>query len=472
MNELTQTDEYYQKNGQRIDLSGYENELKRLDHRHHAVDALTVACTTRQHINYINSRRAENTRYNLRDVLFDKDENGKYQGYRLPWKGFPEEAERSLRQVVVSFKNRIRVINKTINYYQKYIEQADGSFKKKFVRQESNGANWAVRQPLSKETYNGKVILREYKPMSINSAVKDPHLIADPKIRKHMIRLLKKFEDKKSKVKKYLKEKPFQRDGKEIKKLQMIEYNTYATSTMDLDESTTQKHIDKIVDPNLQQELYDHLEKYGGDAELAFSTNGLIDFNSSRKLPVQNVRVKEKFGLKYPVGQTGNKQDKYVESAKGTNLFFNVYWNEKKQKREFETISLQEVVLHQMSVAHLSKKERRPVPIDTDKGEFLFYLSPHDLVYVPTKNQIDSYRPKNVELSTLSAERIYKSVSFSNTTALFLPQTVSSIIKDKKEFEAKNKMQKDILGNSIKNNCWKLQVDKLGRIKNIITGPA
>jgi CRISPR-associated endonuclease Csn1 len=112
------------------------------------------------------------------------------------------------------------------------------------------------------------------------------------------------------------------------------------------------------------------------------------------------------------------------------------------------------------------------VPIDTDKGEFLFYLSPHDLVYVPTKNQIDSYRPKNVELSTLSAERIYKSVSFSNTTALFLPQTVSSIIKDKKEFEAKNKMQKDILGNSIKNNCWKLQVDKLGRIKNIITGPA
>jgi CRISPR-associated endonuclease Csn1 len=471
MNELTQTDEYYQKNGQRIDLSGYENELKRLDHRHHAVDALTVACTTRQHINYINSRRAENTRYNLRDVLFDKDENGKYQGYRLPWKGFPEEAERSLRQVVVSFKNRIRVINKTINYYQKYIEQADGSFKKKFVRQESNGANWAVRQPLSKETYKGKVILREYKPMSINSAVKDPHLIADPKIRKHMIRLLKKFEDKKSKVKKYLKEKPFQRDGKEIKKLQMIEYNTYATSTMDLDESTTQKHIDKIVDPNLQQELYDHLEKYGGDAELAFSTNGLIDFNSSRKLPVQNVRVKEKFGLKYPVGQTGNKQDKYVESAK-TNLFFNVYWNEKKQKREFETISLQEVVLHQMSVAHLSKKERRPVPIDTDKGEFLFYLSPHDLVYVPTKNQIDSYRPKNVELSTLSAERIYKSVSFTNTTALFLPQTVSSIIKDKKEFEAKNKMQKDILGNSIKNNCWKLQVDKLGRIKNIITGPA
>ncbi|HKK11182.1 MAG TPA: HNH endonuclease domain-containing protein, partial [Bacteroidales bacterium] len=150
MNELTGTDDYYQKNGQRIDLSGYENELKRLDHRHHAIDALTVACTTRQHIQYINSLRAENTRYQLRKVLFDQDEKGNYQGYRLPWKGFPEEAEKNLNEVVISFKNRLRVINKTINFHQKYVQQDDGTYKKKFVRQESNGANWAVRQPLSK----------------------------------------------------------------------------------------------------------------------------------------------------------------------------------------------------------------------------------------------------------------------------------------------------------------------------------
>jgi CRISPR-associated endonuclease Csn1 len=30
-------------------------------------------------------------------------------------------------------------------------------------------------------------------------------------------------------------------------------------------------------------------------------------------------------GSKFQVGQTGNKKDKYVEAAKGTNLFFAVY---------------------------------------------------------------------------------------------------------------------------------------------------
>jgi len=232
---------------------------------------------------------------------------------------------------------------------------------------------------LSKETYYGKVTLREYKAKALGSALKEPHLIADPKIRKHIVNLFYKFEGIKSKVSKYLKEKPLQREGKAITRLKMIEYNTYATSTMDLDEKTKLSHLDKIVDNDLQDELKKHLEKYDGKSDMAFSTNGLIELNKGRKLPIQTVRVKEKFGLKYPVGQTGNKQDKYVESAKGTNLFFNVYWNEKKKQRVFETVSLQDVVLHQMSVAHLPKKNRLPVPINSEMGEFLFFLSPNDL---------------------------------------------------------------------------------------------
>jgi len=177
--------------------------------------------------------------------------------------------------------------------------------------------------------------------------------------------------------------------------------------------------------------------------------------------------VKEKFGLKYPVGQTGNKQDKYVESAKGTNLFFNVYWNEKKKQRVFETVSLQDVVLHQMSVAHLPKKNRLPVPINSEMGEFLFFLSPNDLVYVPTLDQ-------NETLSVLDIKygNIYKAVSFTGGKALFVPQYVSTIIKDGLEFQKLNKMQVDINEKMVKKVCWKLEIDKLGQIKNIIKAPA
>ena len=36
--------------------------------------------------------------------------------------------------------------------------------------------------------------------------------------------------------------------------------------------------------------------------------------------PIIKVRIFE-LGSKFPLGQSGNKKDKYVEAAKGTNLF-------------------------------------------------------------------------------------------------------------------------------------------------------
>jgi CRISPR-associated endonuclease Csn1 len=41
--------------------------------------------------------------------------------------------------------------------------------------------------------------------------------------------------------------------------------------------------------------------------------------------PICKVRVAETLGNKFQVGNTGNKINKYVESDKGTNLFFAIY---------------------------------------------------------------------------------------------------------------------------------------------------
>src|SRR5665648_16872 len=46
---------------------------KRIDHRHHAMDALVIACATRSHVNYLNNEsakaNAKETRYDLRRKL-------------------------------------------------------------------------------------------------------------------------------------------------------------------------------------------------------------------------------------------------------------------------------------------------------------------------------------------------------------------------------------------------------------------
>ena len=65
MNDLTQStlfttyNEKYQKYLPTVPME-YSNgfQKKRIDHRHHAMDAIIIACATREHINYINNQHA------------------------------------------------------------------------------------------------------------------------------------------------------------------------------------------------------------------------------------------------------------------------------------------------------------------------------------------------------------------------------------------------------------------------------
>ena len=91
-----------------------------------------------------------------------------------------------------------------------------------------------------------------------------------------------------------------------------------------------------------------------------------------------------------------------------------------------------------------------------------FYLSPNDLVYVPTADELLS------KACSLDKNRIYKMVSATKSECLFIPHSVAKPIYDKVEFEALNKMGRALTGEMIKSVCWKIEVDRLGHIVNII----
>ncbi|MGY8980756.1 MAG: type II CRISPR RNA-guided endonuclease Cas9, partial [Flavobacteriales bacterium] len=150
----------------------------------------------------------------------------------------------------------------------------------------------------------------------------------------------------------------------------------------------------------------------------------------------------------------------------GTNLFFAIYYDEKKKKRVFETIPLNEVIAHQKQVANLSKAERTPIQPDKTKGNFLFSLSPNDLVYVPTDEELEN--KSLVDFNNLSKEqnsRVYKMVSSSNSQCFFIRNDIAKPIYNKKEFSALNKMEKDIEDYMIKERCWKLNINRIGNVK-------
>ncbi len=107
-----------------------ENEKTRVDHRHHAVDALVMACTK---ISYIQ----ELAKWNRYDRAFDL----KY--FSLPWESFRYDAEKAVEKILISHKKALNDIT-----VRTHITEKNG---KKY-----KNLGVAARGQLHKETVYGK----------------------------------------------------------------------------------------------------------------------------------------------------------------------------------------------------------------------------------------------------------------------------------------------------------------------------
>ena len=452
MNELSNSSDFTTKNKEGHTIPTIPLELskgfqkKRIDHRHHAMDALVIACATRDHVNLLNnqSAKSETSRYDLQQKLrktekwTDKEgkERNKFTDFIKPWNTFTKDAKNELEKIIVSFKQNLRVINKASNQYEKIVNG-----KKVMVKQE--GINWAIRQSLHEETVSGLVNL------------------------------------------------PWVQLGKgEI---------TTATRKA-LDKSFNLDKIKKITDTGIQKILSNYLiqEKFkiindkgevSYNTEVAFSPEGIEELNKNIAQynggkfhqPIFKVRVYEKGSGRFKLGLKGKKRDKYVQGA--PNLFFAIYTNEQQQckgadkkptNRCFETIPLNIVIEHQ-------KQGLNSVPeINEASEKLLFYLSPDDLIYVPTEDERENLNA--IDFSNLSKDqikRVFFVNDFSGSTCYFRPNRLAKAIINKEVDmnydEKKNKITgsfdtktASFEGKQIKEICIKLNIDRLGNISKSV----
>ena len=204
---------------------------------------------------------------------------------------------------------------------------------------------------------------------------------------------------------------------------------------------------------------------------MAFSPDGIDRMNQNMTIlndgkwhqPIYKVRTYEKAD-KFAVGESGNKAKKFVEAAKGTNLFFAVYESVQEDeatgkqvcKRTFATIPLNEVIKR--------KKQGLPAaPEDLNGNLPKFVLSPNDLVYLPTEEERNSSRI----IQPLDRERIYKMVSSSGCQCFFIKVFVANSIWDKNEYSSLNKMERAITNEMIKEICVPIKIDRLGNVSLI-----
>lgn len=441
---------------------------KRVDHRHHAMDAIVIACATRNHVNYLNNESATKnskvSRYDLQRLLCDKCKMGNtdYKWViRKPWEGFTQDVKNALEGIVVSFKQNLRVINKTTNYYQHFDE--DG---KKVFEKQVRGNNWAIRKPMHKGTIFGEVNLQKIKDVRLNIALDSPQTIVDKGLKKKVLQLYSCGYDKK-KVEEYFKEDTSRWESLNFSKVAVYYFTNDSSKPLvavrkPLDVSFSAKKINEsVTDTGIQKILLRHLINNQDDPNLAFSPDGIDAMNKNLLVlnggkphqPIYKIRVYESRGNKYNIGTSGNKALKYVETAQGTNLFFAVY-RKRSGKRAYDSIPLNVVIERE-------KFGWAPVPEKNASGdELLFWLSPNDLVYLPMEDELSSG-----EISIdLSVDRIYKMVSCTESEGHFIPVNVANPIVQVLELGSNNKAQRAWTNEMIKEICVPVKVERLGHI--------
>lgn len=505
-----------------------ENEkldTKRIDHRHHALDALVIAATTREHIRYLNTLNAADTdnEFNLfRRTLVKR----KIRDFIEPWENFTKDAKNKLEETIVTFKTNERIIstpkNRTV-----YLKIENGKAKKDFKEQQPN-KNWmAVRQSLFAEQPHGKVYIKEVikkgfkspnerlniiklqiERMSAQNTPKQKiaSYIYDQELREEINKIIDISDGNLEIIEDYLKKyNPKGLNNDPITSIRIAEFHAYAVKRTPISKDFDHKTIDKIPYGNREKSripkaMHDHLLEFEkiklGIEDLIWKDGQLkyLDNQTTykplelKKTAISNLLkeaqsdafseeglelLDKKLGMKIRVvslmdGRIDKKENKKIELKNKLvqsdgNPYYLIYENiETKERKGYKSLNIYEIIKRKM--------EERPL-VDELDGHKSIILKPNDLVYMPIvgKNGIIIEDLSQIDWKNLTKEqikRVYKVNDFSGVTIYFAPVHFAKAVAPKElDTSFDYKLSKDSKGNSIKEHCIKLLVDRLGNIK-------
>lgn len=497
---------------------------KRIDHRHHALDALIVAATTREHIRYLNTLNAADTDEEFRRfrMTLVKD---KIREFKQPWDNFTRCAKDKLQETIVTFKTNTNIISQPKNKYTKWFTENDKQIKKLF-EQKPNPHWMAVRRSMFKEP-QGIIYLKEiYEEKSIIKAIEiqinrmqvqnTPAMrlapyVYDKETRQIIRNLIEQIGisiDEKlallTTLKKHLRKNSLKSfAGTVYRSIRIAEFKEYAAKRVNLDSSFDHKKINKIPYSHssiIPVKIHEHLLKYHAkktglelvtvfndnlninekkereklesiikeSAKEAFSNEGLEILAKEIGTPIKKVTIVEEKSSENKFGK------QYVEVDAGAMSYFVMYENRITKERKYLEPS-PSIPTHK-AIERLTDKTKQGIA-DEKEGYNLIILSPGDLVYVPTieeskkikqgsdiKEVIEWNNKKKV------SDRIYSVTRFSKKQCYFLKSTISDLIipydSEKKigEYGSQNYSERSDDDIKIVEVCIKLNVNRLGNI--------
>ncbi len=282
--------EIYIHNEQEHEREKIEGWTKRDDHRHHAIDALAVACTRQGFIQRINTLNAKHTR----DEMFDETKNTQYSEklnlldkYLLQYKPF-ETADilKATADINISFKPG----KKTATFSRRLIK-AGGK------KQLAQSKIIEPRGPLSEESVYGKITRKSSRKVKLNAAF-DSNLckqIIDDNIRQIIGKRLLEFENNPEKAFSNLKKNPIWLDDQKQESITQVEIRDIINEFVIKYplENITIKDVPFIVDPVVKSKVLERLKQFGEDHKTAWKNlaeNPLWQ-NEQKKIPIKRIRL-------------------------------------------------------------------------------------------------------------------------------------------------------------------------------------
>lgn len=263
------------------------NWSKRNDHRHHAMDALTVAFTTKSHIQYFNTDNAKDE--SVKKAEFVKNGSNK-KVFKAPIDDFRKQAKTHIESVLISFKNKNKVTTQNKNKIK--------SGKTEVCKQQT----LTPRGQLHKETVYGiskKEIVQKEK---VNGAfdLDKINAVTKPLYKKA---LLKRFLAHNNDSKKAftgqnsLSKNPIiTEDGKKLPiEITTKIYETIYTIRKEItaDNFKNVKAVEKVIDRKSRKLLLERLEQFKGNAKEAFANLDInpIWINKNKGIRLKRVTI-------------------------------------------------------------------------------------------------------------------------------------------------------------------------------------
>jgi CRISPR-associated endonuclease Csn1 len=242
---------------------------KRNDHRHHAMDALTVAFTKPSHVQYLNNLNARSDKsgsiYGIEQKELYRDQNGKLLFKPpMPINVLRMEAKKHLEMILVSIKAKNKVVTRNINK-SKY----KGGFHKKM--------ELTPRGQLHLETIYGSKQRYQTAWVKVGANMDEDTInkVANQKFRKALMdRLIANNNDAKKAFtgKNSLDKNPLYTDNERTQmvpeKVKLVFTESYYTIRKDVGPDL---NVEKITDPKVRQIIEDRITQFNGDKKAALS---------------------------------------------------------------------------------------------------------------------------------------------------------------------------------------------------------